>query len=192
MRGYRKILWAAAGVAALFSGAAMAADAQADKADAREAAPGPELTGVDRLLAMEEIKNARLTFCRALDAHDWPALRSVITDDFKQYFAQTDGPGGPNVRPPIVTTGGDVYVDFVKKFLTGHSIHICTMPQFEYITKDRAKALWFINGYGDIGDMPGLGYERLIEHYVKVNGKWLAQSVDARVEALVKFPKEQK
>ncbi|QKS00603.1 nuclear transport factor 2 family protein [Sphingomonas sp. CL5.1] len=146
-----------------------------------------ELSGMARLLAMEEMKNLRMTFCRALDGHDWIALRSVITDDFEQYFAETDGPGGPDVRPPIRTKGGDAYVDFVKTVLTGQSIHICTMPQFVSVTANHAQALWFINGYGNIAGRSGLGYERLVEDYVHVDGKWRISKVDARIEAHVGF-----
>ncbi|MFT3975537.1 MAG: nuclear transport factor 2 family protein [Sphingomonas bacterium] len=180
MTGSTKILRCGAGLLAVFF--ASAASAQGN------AGHGKELEGLPRLLAMEEMKNLRLTFCRALDSHDWPALRSTITDDFRQYFAETKGPGGPDVRPPIRTTGGDAYVAFVKNILKGQSIHICTMPQFEYVTADHARASWFINGYGAIASQSGLGYERLIEDYVRIGGKWRISAVDARVEAHVGFP----
>ncbi|MGC4251376.1 MAG: nuclear transport factor 2 family protein [Sphingobium sp.] len=172
---------------ALVSGSAVAADTKAPQAAAKP--NEPELTGLDRLLAMEEMKNARLTFCRALDAHDWKALRSTMTDDFELYFAETKGPGGPDVRPPVELKGADNFVAFAQSILKGHSIHICTMPQFEFVTANRARALWFINGYGNIGDQSGLGFERLIDDYERVNGKWLVKKADARVEAHVNFPK---
>ncbi|MGC4250446.1 MAG: nuclear transport factor 2 family protein [Sphingobium sp.] len=186
-------LWAA--VAVLTLGGATAANAGEPtagfpgKALSGAVAPGPELTGLDRLLAMEEMKNLRLTFCRALDSHDWDALRSTMAEDFELYFVQTKGPGGPDVWKPIEMTGIENFVAHAKRILTGQSIHICTMPQFEYVTADRARALWFINGYGDIAGQSGLGFERLVEDYVRVNGKWLIKKADARIEANVSFPK---
>ncbi|MFT3975538.1 MAG: nuclear transport factor 2 family protein [Sphingomonas bacterium] len=154
------------------------------------AAPGPEITGLPRLLAMEEMKNLRLTFCRSLDSHDWDLLRTTISDDFEMYFAQTDGPDGPDVRPPIEVAGVKDYMAWLRRYLTGHSIHICTMPQFQFVTADRARALWFIQGYGEIGGQSGLGFERIIEDYVKINGKWLIKKADGRVEAYIPLPKK--
>ncbi|QKS00596.1 nuclear transport factor 2 family protein [Sphingomonas sp. CL5.1] len=153
------------------------------------AAPGPEIAGLDRLLAMEEMKNLRQTFCRSLDSHDWNLLRTTISDDFEMYFAQTDGPDGPNVRPPIEVSGVTDYMAWLKRYLTGHSIHICTMPQFVFVTANRARALWFIQGYGEIGGQSGMGFERIIEDYVRINGKWLIKKADGRVEAYIPLPK---
>jgi ketosteroid isomerase-like protein len=43
---------------------------------------GPDaLRGVDRLLAIEEIRLTKARYCAAVDDHDWKALRSVFTDD---------------------------------------------------------------------------------------------------------------
>ena len=150
-----------------------------------------ELTGVNRLLAMEEMKNLRMTFCRSLDNHDWAALRATMTDDHYLYFAHTKGPDGPDLRPAMETKSADEFVAFARQLLRGQSIHICTMPQFETVTANHARALWFINGYGAIGDQSGLGFERVVEDYVKINGKWLIKKTDARVEAHGSFPETQ-
>ncbi|QKS01111.1 nuclear transport factor 2 family protein [Sphingomonas sp. CL5.1] len=145
---------------------------------------------MERLLAMEEMKNLRLTFCRSLDSHDWKALRSTMSDNFELYFADNSGPNGAATRPPLERNSADGFVDLAKQLLSqGKSIHICTMPQFEYVGTDRARALWFINGYGQIGTQNGLGFERVVEDYVKVNGKWLIRKADARIEANVIFSK---
>ncbi|MGC4251494.1 MAG: nuclear transport factor 2 family protein [Sphingobium sp.] len=186
MMGSKMKLW---GGACMLAMAVMAAPAVAAPAKAAPAGAEAELTGLDRLLAMEEMKNVRLTFCRSLDSHDWAALRSTMTDDFELYFAHTKGPGGPDVRPPVELKGADKFVAFAQSILKGQSIHICTMPQFLSVTANKAKALWFINGFGSIGDQSGLGFERVVEDYERVNGKWLAKKADARVEAHVDFPK---
>ncbi|WP_161633884.1 nuclear transport factor 2 family protein [Sphingobium sp. C100] len=159
------------------------------KSLAPQGAAATELKGLDRILAIEEMKDLRLTFCRSLDNRNWDALRATMADDFELYFAQTEGPDGPNMRPPAQLVGADKFIDFVKQLLQGQSIHICTMAQFETVTADRARALWFINGYGAIGGQTGLGFERLVEDYVKINGKWLIKKADGRVEAQVNFPK---
>ncbi len=145
--------------------------------------PAVELAGLDRLVAMEEMKNLRLTFCRALDSHDWTALRATMTDDFELYWTDNSGPDGKPTRAPIEMKGADKFVTFAQQILAqGKSIHICTMPQFEYVGKDRARAQWFINGYGQIGALNGLGYERLVDDYVRVSGKWLIRKAAANIE----------
>ena len=82
---------------ALAASPVLAAAAPADK-------PAVELAGLDRLLAMEDMKNLRLTFCRALDSHDWAALRATMADDFELYWTDTSGPNGAATRPPICAT----------------------------------------------------------------------------------------
>ncbi|MGV7121291.1 nuclear transport factor 2 family protein [Sphingopyxis sp. 550A] len=152
--------------------------------------PEVELQGVDRLLAMEDMKNLRLTFCRSLDGHDWTSLRATMADDFELYLADESGNPGSPLAKPVTMTGADNFMGFVKQLLAqGQSIHICTMPQFLYVGKDRARALWFINGYGNIGGQTGLGFERVVEDYIHVNGKWLIQKADARGTAHVTFSK---
>jgi len=158
--------------------------AAAASAPAAVERPAVELSGLNRLLAMEEMKNARLTFCRSLDNHDWQALRSVMAEDFELYFADQSGSANPSPPAPVTMQGADKFVDFAKQLLSqGRSIHICTMPQFQFVGRDRARALWFINGYGDIGGQTGMGFERVVEDYVRVRGKWLIKRADARIEA---------
>jgi hypothetical protein len=159
------------------------------KASNTPTVPQTELTGLKRLLAMEEMKNLRLTFCRSLDNHNWAALKSTMADDFELYFADISGSDHPSPPTPVQLLGADKFVEFVKQILgKGRSIHICTMPQFEFVGTDRSRALWFINGYGNIGDSVGLGFERLVEDYVRVNGKWLIKKSDGRIEAHVTLP----
>jgi ketosteroid isomerase-like protein len=43
---------------------------------------GPDaLSGVERLMAIEDIRLTKARYCAAVDDHDWKALRSVFTDD---------------------------------------------------------------------------------------------------------------
>lgn len=146
-------------------------------------APATELQGLPRLLAMEDMKNLRLTFCRSLDNHNWAALRATMADNFELHWTDTSGPNGAATRPPIDMQGADKFITFAQQILSqGKSIHICTMPQFVYVGRDRARALWFINGYGQIGEMSGMGYERVVEDYVRVQGKWRIRRADANIE----------
>lgn len=154
------------------------------------APPREVLSGMDRLLAMEEMKNARMTFCRALDDHDWRALRETMTDGFELYFADETGTPNPGLPEPAEMKGADTFVAFAQQLLGhGRSVHICAMPQFDFIDSDHAKALWYIIGYGDIGAQTGLGFERLVDDYVRIDGKWLIERSDARIQAHIAFSK---
>jgi hypothetical protein len=169
---------------ATVAGAAHAAEA------ATPARTEPELAGVERLLAMEEMKNDRLTFCRALDARDWDALRSVMADDFELDWKDVSGANPPLLPQPVKMKGADAFVTFAKTVLAqGKSDHVCTMPQFVFVGRDHARALWHISGLGQIAGQSGEGFERVVENYVRVNGKWLSQKADVDIIGYAKFPK---
>ncbi len=187
MTGFRKHIRSLAGALVLTLLSAPLAVVQAEST-----APEVELTGVERLLAMEEMKNLRLTFCRALDARNWSALRSTMADDFELYFAHTDGPDGEDLRPPIKVSSADEMVALARQLIPeGAAVfHICTMPQFDYVGTDRARAEWFINGFGEIAGQGGLGFERVVEDYVNIDGKWLIRKADARVQGHAIFPEQ--
>src|SRR5262245_44044619 len=122
---------------ALISTALTAAPALAAPPAATSGAP----TGIERLEAIEDIKNLRLTFCRALDDKDWDKLRTTMADDFSLYFGDESGPGGAEVRPPIKTASADAFIAFAKPFMgaTEKMFHICTMPQIEFQSRDKAR-----------------------------------------------------
>src|SRR5690348_15313895 len=42
---------------------------------------GDALSGVERMMAIEEIRLTKARYCAAVDDHDWAALRAVFTDD---------------------------------------------------------------------------------------------------------------
>jgi hypothetical protein len=42
---------------------------------------GDALSGLDRLLAIEEIRATKARYCAAFDDHDWTAYRAVFSDD---------------------------------------------------------------------------------------------------------------
>ncbi|MGC4250117.1 MAG: nuclear transport factor 2 family protein [Sphingobium sp.] len=176
---------AAAAALVLLPVSGMAAQADTPAAEPVPA-HGPELSGLERLTAMEEVKDLRLTFCRALDSHDWTTLRSTMTDDVELHTADASG------KTDIVfdKKGIDEAMAFMQQILShGDTDHICVMPQFQFITADQARALWFIDGYGDMNGKVILGFERIVEDYVRVGGKWRIKKADARMQAMVSLPK---
>ncbi|MGC4253121.1 MAG: nuclear transport factor 2 family protein [Sphingobium sp.] len=171
---------------ALAAGPVMASETAAQK-------PATELKGAVRQSTIEELSNLRFNFHRSIDRHDWNGLRATVTDDFEVYFADNSGKGGTAVRPPIEAKGADNFLALVKQIVGDIPMtHVCTMPQFEYIGKDRARARWLVFGYGAVGPQGSLGFEEVIDDYVRINGKWLIRRSEARIENSGIFPRQEK
>ena len=95
---------------------------------------GDALSGVDRQLAIEEIRQTKARYCAAVDDHDWQALRSVFTDD-----CVIDWPlPGHNVET------ADEFVGFLAAAMpeliqTRHHVHNL---QVEFTSRTEAVVRW--------------------------------------------------
>lgn len=93
---------------------------------------------LDRLLAIEQIKQLKARYFRCMDTKDWAGLRSVFCDDAvfdARASLSLDGQGeGPAAESnDWVYHGGDVIADFVRDTVTplrtvhhghGHEIEV--------------------------------------------------------------------
>ena len=58
------------------------------------------MEGLERLLALEDIRLLRAIYCRSVDSHDWPRMASILTDDFLLDLSQTaEFMGGARIEP---------------------------------------------------------------------------------------------
>ena len=91
---------------------------------------GDALSGIERYMAIEEIRLTKARYCAAVDDHDWRALRSVFTDD-----CVMDWPlPGREVKTP------DQFVNFLAEVMpafiqTRHHAHNL---QVEFTSKSEA------------------------------------------------------
>lgn len=101
--------------------------------------------GVESLQAIEEIRQLKSRYFRALDTKDWPLLRSVFTDDARfdvRGAFEMPVPGRVFDDPPVVT-GGDAIVAFCREVLAPFvSVHHGHVPEIELTSTDSATGHW--------------------------------------------------
>lgn len=147
-------------------------------------APATTLSPVDRLLAIEDIKQLKARYFRCVDQKDWECWRNVFAPDFVYQ------------RPSGEIRGGDGMIEFIR--MVGLSdrvktVHHGHMPEIEILSPTTARGIWAANylhhyplgqPYETTGKevaAPGKGNETFTyyyETYVKIDGKWLIQTMD--------------
>jgi SnoaL-like domain len=146
------------------------------------------LSDLEKLMAIEELKGLRIRFCRAIDTRDWDKLEGTMTEQARLYFADETGTGKLNLDKPVELKGRAAILDFVRQFTGDRKmVHIATMPEIEFQSADKARGSWNIEGFS-AGMTPlglvGIGYEDIVDDYVRTKGKWFIANIDCRIKAV--------
>ena len=132
------------------------------------------MNDVEKLLAIESIKQLKARYFRAMDFKDWAQLREVFTADaIFDVRAALDPPGSDKVysEPPI--TGVDAIVAYSSEGLANLvSMHYGHSPLIELQGPESATGLWPMEDwlYTPNGRFHGQGHYH--ETYVKQDGQW--------------------
>jgi hypothetical protein len=135
-----------------------------------------EISPIDRLIAIEEIKVLKARYFRLMDTKDFDALRAVFADD-----AVFDARCSLSIEPAEdgenwIHSGGDAIVDFIRAAVAplrtvhhGHAHEIeVTSPTTAYGVIALEDQIWDLTG--TTVALHGLGHYH--ETYVKVDGAW--------------------
>lgn len=147
---------------------------------------GPE--GLDRLLAIEDIKLLRAKYCRRIDGHRFAELAEILTEDFLLDMSPTGKVLGAEVRP---LRGRDTIIAMMQQNFAPLKmlLHIVTIPEIEFQDAENATGVWrqetFIKENGP--DLPGSGlaYASVYDTYRKDGGRWLIASVRVELEVML-------
>jgi hypothetical protein len=130
---------------------------------------------IDRLIAIEEIKNLKARYFRYVDTQDWDAFEQIFTED---------------VRVQIDTRfyeGREDWIKHVAGFLSGGvSFHHGHMPEIEILSADQATGVWTL--FDRVEPLPETsrsafsGYGRYWEQYRHQADGWRISSL--RLERL--------
>ncbi|RZL85035.1 MAG: nuclear transport factor 2 family protein [Rhodococcus sp. (in: high G+C Gram-positive bacteria)] len=126
-----------------------------------------DMTMVERLTAIEDIKQLKARYFRLLDQHKW--------DDFAELFSSTlvveiaESTSGPKDR--------DSFVASVRAHLdSAVTVHQGHTPEITIIDADRASGIWAMF---DLVEPPVdsefpllVGYGHYLEEYVREDSKW--------------------
>ncbi len=114
---------------------------------------------------IEDIKNLKSRYFRALDTKDWDSFRDVFTEDFT---SDTTASGGK------VVNGADAFVSFIRKTISSKTtVHHGHMPEIELTSSDTATGIWAMEDLVRFsGGIDLHGYGHYHEKYKKVENQW--------------------
>jgi hypothetical protein len=136
------------------------------------------MDALERLVALEEIKQLRAKYWRTLDTKQWEAWGSVFTEDctLKYDSGVSTGGGDPQTNPTVSTRKG--MVESVRTGLhQAVTVHMGHFPEIEFISDSEAKGIWPMEDIVEHGTSWMIGHGHYHDTYRKVDGKWLISSV---------------
>jgi hypothetical protein len=129
------------------------------------------MNDVERLVAIEDIKNLKARYFRCVDTKDWAGFASVFAPDALFDISQ-DVPG-------CVLVGPEKIVEAASGPLTGCvSVHHGHCPEIEITSDTTATGIWAMEDMlrwaeGTNSPIRSLhGYGHYIETYQKIGTKW--------------------
>jgi uncharacterized protein (TIGR02246 family) len=130
----------------------------------------PRLDVVEKLWAIEEIKQLKARYCRAFDTRDWDAFADCFTEDCRHSW---DSDFSESFKDKAS------YLEHVKtQLVPGISVHHCVLPEITIVGPCDATGTWAMADYIDAAEeskRPGKfrGYGYYDETYRReADGKW--------------------
>ena len=136
------------------------------------------MDSIERLIALEEIKQLRAKYWRTLDTKQWEDWGSVFTDDCWLLFDDgvSTGGGDPKTHPKL--SSRKAMVDFVSTlFRQTVTVHQGHFPEIEFLSDTEATGIWPMEDIFEHADSYTHGHGHYHDTYRKEGGKWLISSV---------------
>jgi hypothetical protein len=137
------------------------------------------MDAVERLDAIEQIKQLKARYFRCMDEKDWPGLRAVFAPDMVADFRDSTGTRDES----LLTHGAALYIEnlapILKNITTTHHGH---MPEIEITSPTTATGIWAMEDLLWVGEgapvpyktMRGFGHYH--ETYEKIGGAWVIKT----------------
>ena len=144
-----------------------------------------EFSGIEQLLALEEIKLLKAKRDRAIDTKDWALYRSLHADD---HVSHNDG------HPRW--DSADIMIANLSAILhEGRtSAHHSHTPEITFESPTKAKGIWGMEDYifdSASGELQIHGFGFYHETYEKRDGKWLFTSRQLKRTHVRNYPERQ-
>jgi SnoaL-like domain len=143
--------------------------------------------GLDRLLALEDIRLLRAKYCRYIDSHKFDRLIEVLSEDFVLDMSPVNKVLGGHAEPII---GRDKVIEYMNaRYRTlSKLLHIATIPIIEFSDTDNAIGFWrqetIVNQW-DAGVPAAIAYATAMDSYRRVGGEWLISSVRLEIDIVI-------
>jgi hypothetical protein len=141
------------------------------------------MDSLDKLLALEAIRNLKARYFRTMDGKDWSGLASCFTEDLFADFR--DAPG-------MLAKGRDNYMRSLQEALgDSPTVHHGHTPEIEIIDEENARGVWAMD---DLIELPGLslrGWGHYHEEYRCEDGEWkISRTKLTRLKLLINGEKQ--
>lgn len=137
------------------------------------------MNDIERLIALDAIKQLKARYFRFMDTKNWNALPTVFAPD-----AQMDMRGETGDDSGLITGGANVaaFMRASVEFLV--TVHHGHTPEIEFLSATSARGLWAMEDKlwkpeGSKSTLPFNalhGYGHYHETYSKIGGEWLIQT----------------
>lgn len=121
-----------------------------------------------RLVAIEDIKQLKARYFRAVDLRDWELFASLFTEDLKIDFEESVSK--PMSREQFVASAREHFEGAI-------SVHHGHCPEIEILDDENARGVWpmfdLVETPAGSGYESHTGYGHYTEEYRKVDGRWM-------------------
>jgi hypothetical protein len=140
---------------------------------------------VEKLLAIEEIKQLKSRYLQAVDGKDWELFSACFTADAEmdfhgeiQFQVRDDAQRAALPSDAFKFKGPAEAAAALAPFLAGCvTVHYAMNPQIEFSADDRATGLWRVWDTLDHGDEVFEGHGMYHERYLREDGVWKIDAV---------------
>lgn len=153
---------------------------------------GPVVTvapeGLERLLALEDIRLLRAKYCRYIDTHEFDRLTEVLSEDFVLDMSPASKVLGGRTQP---IRGRDAVIGHMNAHYAtlNKLLHITTIPIIEFSDEDNAVGIWrqetFVKEGREDFVGAGIAYATATDTYRKVDGTWRLTSVRLEIDIVI-------
>ena len=135
------------------------------------------MNDIEKLLALEELRNLKARYFRCIDTKSFEELRTVFAEDavfdFREALYDPVAGQREGVEPTPPVEGLDNIVAAIGEALkVAQSAHHGHMPELELTSDTTAKGIWPMEDYVTNGDFAFKGYGHYRETYEKTPDGW--------------------
>lgn len=135
-----------------------------------------EMSDIEWLVALEEIRQLKARRDRYVDAHDWDAYQALHAPDHVSYHAAI-----PGEEEPVAWTSSEEMIRNVRKIMTEIdtiTVHHSYDPEIVLDTLTSARGIWAMTAAKVAEGLDGkpawqITYGNYYETYEKRDGQWL-------------------
>lgn len=144
------------------------------------------MEGLERLLALEDIKLLRTRYCRFVDTRQFARMAEILTPDAVLDLREASRPLGIESAPLY---GRDAIIAQLEAFAdVDRLLHIVSLPEIEF-EGDEATGVWRQETYVKNArpDLPGCGiaYATCYDRYRKTEAGWRISAVRVTLDMIM-------